>query len=497
LDSVCIEDSSRSKWRRIRIKSGNFFKFKKKSKKNSLDCDWLMSENEDPAMILSELQVESVVDEAMMPILEDNDKHDSEPEYDLNPPSKTWLILIFSSCYCTNLFILFGKGSFSVATTAMVAEKLLNKEQVGIIFGIGAITYTLGNYFWGFPVDYFGSRKTFLFIAIMMMFCLIANVIYLNSWVVAISFAIYCFFNSGNWPSLAKLIKNWMTGSQYASIYGVLSTSSQMGRVLSLLILGLLSSAGMHYRWTFLIGATLLGIIFVVNIFFLKSSPEDIGTTKPKDSVEIHTTHHEVDDKNLGSALLYFSKSLSVWLAMTFGFFSGISMEIFYFLSMFLVDTKGLSPGNASAFTATFSFGCAISVLLNGFIYGRLSKRWRLIVYTLQLLIGTIATFLLLLHQKLHIIILILLILIIGMCYSPSHYIPIGVFVSNFGGKYTGTLFTLVEGPGLIGSILIDIIGGIIAERFGWDVFLLVYSINSVLLTVTTFLFLLKLCWDT
>lgn len=445
-----------------------------------------MEDDINPQLILSETNEEKTLE-----LEPNNEKLDN---VNMEKPVPFWrLFLIFVCCYLTNLAILFGKGSFSVGVAAMVYEKILNKEQSGLLFGAGSIAYCLGNYFIGIPMDKIGPRYTFIILIVVLILCLIGFIFSFNFWILGVLYICYSFFNSGNWPAMAKLIKNWVTTKQYAKSYGILSTSSQFGRVFSLLFLGFLVSRGMRFYYGYLIAASFLILMLLIDIIFLRSKPFDIGYSPPKEPGEEHK-EHILDNAGYKEALIYFFSSFKVWLGILYCFFSGISMEIFYFLPIFLTETQNIDPGIASISTSSFSFGCAISVFIMGFLYDKISPLFRFIIISIQLLIAIICNLIIFyFYQKLNIFITVFIILTIGICYSPPHYIPAGVFVSGFGGKYTGTLFTIIEGPGLIGAVVFDMMAGFILERFGWTLFFLILNINGIFLLVFTSSFLFVL----
>ena len=76
------------------------------------------------------------------------------------------------------------------------------------------------------------------------------------------------------------------------------------------------------------------------------------------------------------------------------------------------------------------------------------------------------------------------------MVVSPGYYLPMSVFSIQFGGKYCGLLVGLIDACGYGAAMVFDVVGGRVAEQHGWQSFLAILAVVSVVTLVLTTLFL-------
>ena len=74
---------------------------------------------------------------------------------------------------------------------------------------------------------------------------------------------------------------------------------------------------------------------------------------------------------------------------------------------------------------------------------------------------------------------------------SPAYYIPMSVFAIRFGGIHCGLLVGLIDALAYFGAMIFDFIGGEVANKEGgWQDFLLILIVTSVIATITMIVFL-------
>jgi len=154
-------------------------------------------------------------------------------------------------------------------------------------------------------------------------------------------------------------------------------------------------------------------------------------------------------------------------------------------------------PAQAGMASPAFPLGCLVAVLSGGFVYDRLSKKN--IVYTMSANL-TVAVLCLLglrflgineLGASFELVTTVVLISVFGFAISPAYYIPMSVFSIGFGGKHCGLLVGLIDAFAYFGAMMFDFIGGAVASREGgWEDFILILIVTSILATVIMTLFL-------
>ncbi len=171
-------------------------------------------------------------------------------------------------------------------------------------------------------------------------------------------------------------------------------------------------------------------------------------------------------------------------------------MDFFNFIPLYLGETAGIEPGQASLAGSAFPTGMFVALIASGVCYDRLSKRqlvgavggllglscfsvlflWGLpslpLAASLRLLAATISIF------------------VFGFAISPAYYIPMSVFSIAFGGRHSGFLIALIDVFGYTGAFVFNFLGGSIAQHYGWPIFLGLLLTVAVLAVVTLTAFL-------
>jgi len=208
---------------------------------------------------------------------------------------------------------------------------------------------------------------------------------------------------------------------------------------------------------------------------------------------------HPLSKTETRAAIRVFISNPRFWL-ISLGVSSlAVLFEFQVFLPIYLSETFSLPPAQAGMASSAFPLGCLVAVFSGGFIYDKLSKRN--IVYTMgATLIMAVLCLLSLrllgvydLGAGLELVLTIALIFLFGFAISPAYYIPMSVFSIGFGGKHCGLLVGLIDAFAYFGAMMFDFIGGAVANKEGgWEDFILILIVTSMLATIimTAFLYL-------
>ena len=83
------------------------------------------------------------------------------------------------------------------------------------------------------------------------------------------------------------------------------------------------------------------------------------------------------------------------------------------------------------------------------------------------------------------------LIFAFGFAISPAYYIPMSVFSISFGGRHCGLLVGLIDAFAYFGAMIFDFVGGAVANKEGgWQDFLSILIVTSIIATITMIVFL-------
>lgn len=412
-----------------------------------------------------------------------------------------WETIVLSSMYLGYAALYMCRATVIISGPAMLEDPTLGltKTAWGAIVGWGTAGTLIGKISNGVLADRFGGRKVFL---ISLALCMLATGVFgtLSS-MLFFSFAYFMalFAKSAGWPSMANLIRVWYPINWRGRIWGVLSSSSRFSSLFTTLVMG---SLLLVISWQGVIGISVLisGCVLLLLYFALKQSPVDVGLENlvSIDGDDAKKPHH-LDQANLKEALLNFAKSPRVWLICVSIMCLTVLMEFQSFIPIYLKETFGLTSGIAAITSASFPFGCLISVLLGGFIFDILSKKSRVYVLGSMMLLAIACIGILTALPELNMTntwslwTALFSIMFFGLAIAPCYYIPMSVFSVDFGGKHCGVLVGIIDATGYLAAMFFDFFGGAVADQAdGWQHFLNILLYVSVIgfISLSLFLFL-------
>jgi len=391
----------------------------------------------------------------------------------------------------------------TVAGSSIVADSALGIDLTswGVIVASGTVGGMTGKFLFGWSADKFGGKKTFtvglliasLFVSLFAMSS--------SKLMFQISFFLTYMAQASGWPSMTKIIVNWIPPKKYGRVWGILSTSSRVGTLTATFVLGSLL-AFMSWRGMLLIASA---IGFAVTAFYalaMKERPAiplmEIEPSSNPDSVATIavTPAHRFDGLSLLQAIPMFLCSLRFWLIC--GSLMGLTIlwDFLSFLPLYLKDTQGLSAASASMAASAFPLGSLISVLIGGFVFDSLDRRIMAWVMGGLLLTATgcIVAFSIMpqwtLSEQSATLISLGLLFVFGLCVSPCYYIPVSVFSIDFGGPHSGFLVAILDAVGFSASAVFTVYGGRLADSYGWGRFLAALIAVCIWSVLTTFFFM-------
>ncbi|WP_428357260.1 MFS transporter [Methyloprofundus sp.] len=379
----------------------------------------------------------------------------------------------------------------------------LDTASFGAILGWGTAGNLMGKLTNGVLADRLGGSKVFIAsvgFAAIATFAL--GTLSTNSAFFALYF-LTIFAKSAGWPSMANIIRSWFTQDKHGRVWGLIATSSRISSVATTLLLSSLLLV-MSWRGLFFIAGALALVIAVILPKFLKNVRSDFSEADPEsDEASLRLSksadEHPLKESETLAAIIFFVKSPRFWL-ISLGVSSlAVLFEFQVFIPIYLSQTFALMPAQAGMASAAFPAGCLIAVFSGGFIYDKLSKKNIVVVMSGTLLVAILCLLSLRFlgandfGDQFELIITIGLIFVFGFAISPAYYIPMSVFSISFGGRHCGLLVGLIDALAYFGAMIFDFVGGAVANKEGgWQDFLLILMVTSILATIimTTFLYL-------
>jgi sugar phosphate permease len=365
----------------------------------------------------------------------------------------------------------------SVATPLLIdAFKAhgMDKKAIGRIASIGTLLYAAGKFINGSVVDFLGGRRMFLIgMTGAVIFTLLFGVssalpIFTLAW------GLNRFVQSTGWAGMVRITSRWFGYSSYGKAMGVLSLSFLLGDMVWRLALGGFIGLGVGWRGLFFISAATLGVIFLLNLVFLKETPRQIGEAEPPTNPAnlFGEDGKKEEQTNLKDLLLPLLRSPLFWAvcALSFGFtllrdtFGNWGPE-------YLTEVAHMSKAQAGSASAFFPFCGAVSTLLCGYFGDRLGLNGRAILIFCGLAFSVPALLALGNGYFGHSPATSLMLLgAVAFCILGPYTFLAGVIALDFGGKRgSATASGWIDGVGYLAGYISGEGVGALAEKSGWS----------------------------
>lgn len=390
-----------------------------------------------------------------------------------------------------------------VAGPAMLQDPSLGLDTAsfGAILGWGTAGNLIGKLTNGILADKLGGSRVFIFvIGLAAVSTFVFGTLSTNTAFFALYF-LTVFSKSAGWPSMANIIRASFSNDRHGRIWGFIATSSRISSVATTVLLSSLLIV-LSWRGLFFIAAGIALICAFVLRRFLKDNKTEMqglnAEAKNDPTIPpIAPIIHPLNNVNTSGAILHFIRDPGFWL-ISFGISAlAVLFEFQVFIPIYLSETFDLQPAEAGISSAIFPLGCLIAVFSGGFVFDKLSKKALISVMGMTLVFAIFCLFSLRflgtveLNHQLEFILTMVLIFVFGFAISPAYYIPMSVFSISFGGKHCGLLVGLIDALAYFGAMIFDFVGGAVANKEGgWQDFLLILMVTSVIATITMVIFL-------
>lgn len=377
----------------------------------------------------------------------------------------------------------------------------IDLESWGKVLAAGTCGALTGKFLCGWAADKFGGKRTFtiaLFVASLFvgLFAMSSSLIMFQA-----TFFVTLMAQAAGWPSMTKIIVNWVAPTQYGRVWGILSTSSRVGTLTATFLLGSLL-AGISWRgmlWIASAGGMMIAIFYA---FAMKDKPDtaipgdNLNSAGDLNQTSLTRPPHVFDGLTLLQTVPYFFGSLRFWLIS--GSLMGLTIlwDFLLMVPMYMQDTLGLDTAQASRAASAFPLGSLISVLIGGFVFDRLDRKKMAWVMAGLLLTATCCLLVFATLPQWNLTgmtamgVSLVLLFLFGLCLSPCYYIPASVFSIDFGGPHSGFLVAILDAMGFAATAAFYYFGGGIAQNQGWSTFLFVLAAVCLWSLLTTFFFM-------
>jgi len=347
--------------------------------------------------------------------------------------------------------------------------------RLGFIASAGTVAYAVGKFVSGSMADLFGGRRNFLG-------GMAGSVLFTLVFVLSGGFPLFTFawvgnrlFQSTGWVGLVKVASRWFSYSTYGTVMAVLSLSFLFGDAACRWVMSELLAHGVGWRGVFLTGAGSLAALLLVNLGFLRETPEERGLPAPEaNPLNVYGADGEHKDEKhpgLKSILYPLAASFPFWLVCLLSLGTTLLRETFNFWTpTYFVQFVGLSSSQAAARSALFPLFGGISVLLAGVVSDKLGLNGRNIVLVVGMTAST-ACLVFLARTPGHASqwTPVILVTLVGfLLLGPYSYLA-GAMSLDFGGKRgSATDAGIIDGVGYLAGWLSGDTVARITVAFGW-----------------------------
>jgi sugar phosphate permease len=398
----------------------------------------------------------------------------------------------------------FCRADLSVATPLLVEELVKHGVshadaiiRMGSIASFGVLAYALGKLFLTGLGDFWGGRINFLIglggaAAFTLMFASgLSLPVFTIAWIGN------RLTQSISWAGLIKVSSKWFDFSSYGMIIGILSISYLVGDAAARQWMGMLIEHGFGWRVLFYFAAAVVGLLLVLNFFFLRESRLDAGFVEAKPNPLNLFAASESRPQSLSELLLPLIRSRAFLLVCLLSLGCTIIRESFNFWTpSYLREYLGYSMSNAARMSAVFPGVGAVSVLATGWLSDRLGANSRSLIMFVGL--GATAAALLVLmtvrSSATGPLLPLIAIGTIAFCLlGPYSYLG-GAFALDFGGKQAGAASSgIIDGVGYMGAVVAGQGIGRVSVAFGWQgVFVALAAVSALAALGAGYLYLLS-----
>ncbi|MEM8945339.1 MAG: MFS transporter [Planctomycetota bacterium] len=417
---------------------------------------------------------------------------------DIEPQRKRWGLTILLTMYAGYMALMLCRNTLIAASPAMIEDPTLgfDKETYGQVMSWHSAGAIAGKIVYGLGADRLGGRLMFFLVLSVTALSNVAFGLVSSLTMFKVFHFTGQFGKSGGWPSMAKLICHWYRPNQHGRMWSIISTSSRVGTIFAMLLVGSMIEYT-SWRAAFFLTAGIAGMIAIAALLLLRERPQDVGLP-PLDEDATESRTHPLDSLGLAAACVKFVMSARFWLIGASVGCLTVLVDFLTFIPIFLRETLAVSQGGASMASTSFIAGMFVALIATGIAYDRFSKSQLVWVLGAMLLFacGCVLTMLsfpeLDLSEAMRKNMAVVTLFAFGFSIAPAYYVPMSIFSVAFGGKHSGFLIAVIDIFGYALALLFNYFGGTIAQDYGWTVFLQVLLTVAVIATVTTvgFLFL-------
>ena len=401
---------------------------------------------------------------------------------------KYWEFRTMAMCIFGYALFYFVRKNLSIAMPYLNEEMGISKSDLGLFLTLHGLIYGLSKFFNGIWGDRSNARY---FLVTGLVFCGICNLLFgFSSSVLALGifWVLNGWFQGMGVPPCTRLMTHWIVPERLATKMSVWNTSHSIGAGLAIIFCGYVVSLNwgawfdassilsQHWRWCFLLPATIAILGAAVVWAFVRDTPSSVGLPELKTGkatpadAKPHTKAEEKAEHKAFLRRMVFGNPIIWVLAVTNFFVYIVRFSMLDWGMMLLPGSKGVSVAVAGIMVAVFEFvggnlGMVVAGWATDHIFG--SRAHRTCVFCMLGAIISTAIFWLVPDTASAWVLAIPFTLIAFFIYGPQALL--GIAAANQATKEAAASANGILGIFGYASTLISGVGfGYVADHYGW-----------------------------
>ena len=401
---------------------------------------------------------------------------------------KYWEFRTMAMCIFGYALFYFVRKNLSIAMPYLNEEMGISKSDLGLFLTLHGLIYGLSKFFNGIWGDRSNARY---FLVTGLVFCGICNLLFGFSssvLVLGIFWVLNGWFQGMGVPPCTRLMTHWIVPERLATKMSVWNTSHSIGAGLAIIFCGYVVSLNwgawfdassilsQHWRWCFLLPATIAILGAAVVWAFVRDTPSSVGLPELKTGkaapadAKPHTKAEEKAEHKAFLRRMVFGNPIIWVLAVTNFFVYIVRFSMLDWGMMLLPGSKGVSVAVAGIMVAVFEFvggnlGMVVAGWATDHIFG--SRAHRTCVFCMLGAIISTAIFWLVPDTASAWVLAIPFTLIAFFIYGPQALL--GIAAANQATKEAAASANGILGIFGYASTLISGVGfGYVADHYGW-----------------------------
>lgn len=393
-------------------------------------------------------------------------------------------IVLVTACFIVYMIMSFTRNAYTAAIAGIIKDGVFSKTDAGVISSAFYVTYSLSQIIGSYFVD---KMSPFKVIAIGLAGTFIANIAMSLAPTYTVIFTARAFcglVQFGVWPALLKIVSQYINEECKRKAMYIMPMGLNAGTVMSLLIASYVLDYG-KWQDLFEIAYILLGasgvIYFIIVWYTGKRAVLKEAVEKP--TAETKT----VESEEAVSKWKMMALSGALFICLSTMLRAIVASGIGSWMPTMMMECYRVSPGFSSmlsTITALSNFASVIWVIL---LYPRVFKN-QIVALGMFCLISLPMIAALIFIGEIPIALVVILITLFNMFSHGTHQfytveIPVAYTKYNKAGMMAGIINVFA----CIGSMMAGAVNGFIAEAFGWNKTIIIWTAIIVITTALIF----------